>query len=124
MKLPWDLLRTLIVEMYGGKVDDEDDFSMLRKIVEKVVDPSAYETDHQLVEPRDSDEGLKVPTGTTMPDFMEWVARLPEREPPTYLGLPASAEKLLLVEQGQGVIRDMKKICDLLEDEETGQEEQ
>lgn len=123
MKLPWDLLRTLIVETYGGKVDDEGDFGMLKKIVEDVVDQSAYETDHQLVEPRDSDEGLKVPSGTTMSDFMEWVSRLPEREPPTYLGLPANAEKLLLVEQGQGVVRDMKKICDLLEDEETGQEE-
>jgi len=123
VKLPWDLLRTLIVETYGGKVDDEGDFGMLKKIVEDVVDQSAYETDHQLVEPRDSDEGLKVPSGTTMSDFMEWVSRLPEREPPTYLGLPANAEKLLLVEQGQGVVRDMKKICDLLEDEETGQEE-
>lgn len=118
VKLPWDLLRTLIAEMYGGKVDNEGDFDMLKTIVSQVIDAAAYETDHQLVQPRESDEGLKVPNGTTMPDFMAWVSRLPEREPPTYLGLPANAEKLLLVEQGQVMIGDLKRVVDLLEDDE------
>jgi dynein heavy chain 1 len=53
-----------------------------------------------------------------MPDFMAWVAKLPEREPPTYLGLPANAEKLLLVEQGQVVIGDLKRVSDMLDEDE------
>jgi dynein heavy chain 1 len=104
--------------MYGGKVDNEDDFEQLKEIVKEVVDPAAYELNHQLVQPRENDDGLRVPSGTTMPDFMAWVAKLPEREPPTYLGLPANAEKLLLVEQGQVVIGDLKRVSDMLDEDE------
>ncbi len=103
-------------------MDNEGDFETLKKIVDQVVDPAAYETDHRLVEPRESDDGLKVPSGTTMPDFMSWVSRLPEREPPTYLGLPANAETLLLVEQGLVVVGDLKRVVDLLEEDEEGAE--
>jgi dynein heavy chain 1, cytosolic len=104
--------------MYGGKVDNDDDFEQLKEIVKEVVDPAAYELNHQLVQPRENDDGLRVPSGTTMPDFMAWVAKLPEREPPTYLGLPANAEKLLLVEQGQVVIGDLKRVSDMLDEDE------
>jgi dynein heavy chain 1 len=104
--------------MYGGKVDNEDDFEQLKEIVKEVVDPAAYELNHQLVQPRENDDGLRVPSGTTMPDFMAWVAKLPEREPPTYLGLPANAEKLLLVEQGQVVIGNLKRVSDMLDEDE------
>jgi dynein heavy chain 1, cytosolic len=104
--------------MYGGKVDNESDFEQLKDIVKEVVDPAAYELNHQLVQPRENDDGLRVPSGTTMPDFMAWVAKLPEREPPTYLGLPANAEKLLLVEQGQVVIGDLKRVSDMLDEDE------
>jgi dynein heavy chain 1, cytosolic len=104
--------------MYGGKVDNEGDFEQLKEIVKEVVDPAAYELNHQLVQPRENDDGLRVPSGTTMPDFMAWVAKLPEREPPTYLGLPANAEKLLLVEQGQVVIGDLKRVSDMLDEDE------
>ena len=99
-------------------MDNDDDFEQLKEIVKEVVDPAAYELNHQLVQPRENDDGLRVPSGTTMPDFMAWVAKLPEREPPTYLGLPANAEKLLLVEQGQVVIGDLKRVSDMLDEDE------
>jgi dynein heavy chain 1 len=53
-----------------------------------------------------------------MPEFMEWVDRLPEREPPTYLGLPANAEKLLLVGHGKSTIENLKRITHILEEAE------
>ena len=84
----------------------------------EVMDPAAYELDHRLVQPRENDDGLKLPSGTTLPDFMDWVAKLPEREPPTYLGLPPNAEKLLLVERGRAVIGDLKRVSDMLEEDE------
>ena len=99
-------------------MDNEGDFEQLKEIVKEVVDPAAYELNHQLVQPRENDDGLRVPAGTTMPDFMAWVSKLPEREPPTYLGLPANAEKLLLVEQGQVVIGDLKRVSDMLDEDE------
>lgn len=53
-----------------------------------------------------------------MKDFGKWVEGLPEREPPTYLGLPADAEKLLLVGRGREVVADVERIADLLDEEE------
>jgi dynein heavy chain 1, cytosolic len=117
-KLPWDLLRTLITEMYGGKIDDEDDFELLRQLVSNVLDSAAFEVDHRLAHGGEGDEGLTVPSGRTTEDFSVWVAKLPEREPPVYLGLPPDAEKVLLVGQGQRMTADVERISDLLDEEE------
>ena len=118
-KMPWDLIRTLITETYGGKIDDEGDFNQLRQLVGSVLTSDAYEIDYRLIKGgHDGDAGLTVPEGTSMKIFMEWVNRLPEREPPTYLGLPPNAEKLLLVGQGKNMIGNLAKIVDLLEEGE------
>lgn len=53
-----------------------------------------------------------------MQDFVEWVDKLPEREPPTYLGLPANAEKLLLVGHGRSTIANVARITEILEEGE------
>lgn len=133
VKLPWELLRTLITETYGGKIDDEEDFEQLRQIVEQCMTPAAFEDGHQLVEGvegkeaqahSEGDGGLTVPEGTTMPDFMKWVDRMPEREPPTYLGLPANAEKLLLVGHGKTTISNVSRITELLHEGEQSSEEE
>ncbi|KAF5872560.1 putative dynein heavy chain protein [Botrytis fragariae] len=120
--LPWDMLRTLIVETYGGKIDDEGDFARLTQLVHSFMTPAAYDIGHKLVEGVAGDESetgnLVVPSGTTMKDFTEWVKKLPEREPPTYLGLPANAEKLLLVGQGRSMIQNLGKITEMLDEGE------
>ena len=120
VKMPWDLIRTLIVETYGGKIDDDDDFKQLRQLVESVLQSEAYEEDHKLVEGKDTEDGssLTVPGGTNMNGYMDWVNHLPEREPPTYLGLPANAEKILLVGHGQNMINNMAKVRDMLDEGE------
>ena len=90
--------------------------------------PAAFEPDHHLVErasngeqpnTEDSrDAGLIVPEGNEIKDFMLWVNQLPEREPPNYLGLPANAEKMLLVGHGRQTIDNLVKIRELLEESE------
>lgn len=125
--MPWDLLRTLITETYGGKIDDDGDFEQLSQLVHDVLTPAAFDQGHKLVEGVQGEEGgayiqgdgdLTVPEGTGMKDFMQWVNRLPEREPPTWLGLPANAEKLLLVGHGQKMIANVAQITELLEGEQ------
>lgn len=117
--LPWDMIRTLVVETYGGKIDNEGDFARLTELVHSFLTPSAYEIGHKLVEGSEQDEGtLVVPSGTSLKDFTEWIQKLPEREPPTYLGLPANAEKLLLVGQGKSMIQNLEKITELLDEGE------
>jgi hypothetical protein len=63
--------------MYGGKIDDDGNMETLSRIVKSVVSLAAYELDHYLVHAGDSDHGLKVSTGTTMPDFMIWAPNFP-----------------------------------------------
>ena len=127
VKIPWDLIRTLITETYGGKIDNEDDWRQLSELVNSFLTPEAFEDDHKLVKgaPRgeaevytEGDGSLTVPEGNEMKDFMEWVNRLPEREPPTYLGLPANAEKLLLVGHGRNTIANMARITEILDESE------
>ncbi|KAL9129037.1 MAG: hypothetical protein Q9217_002407 [Psora testacea] len=131
-KIPWELIRTLITETYGGKIDDEDDFEQLSKLVDNFMTPAAFEVDHQLVQCAtreqagkytEGDGSLTVPEGNEMKDFIEWVNRLPEREPPTYLGLPANAEKLLLVGHGRQTIENWDKITQILDESEQLSEE-
>lgn len=120
--LPWDMIRTLIIETYGGKIDDEGDFARLTQLVTSFLTPSAYDIGHKLVEgvagTGVEDGSLVVPSGTSLKDFTEWIQKLPEREPPTYLGLPANAEKLLLVGQGTSMIQNLEKITELLDEGE------
>ncbi|CAG8978577.1 hypothetical protein HYALB_00010542 [Hymenoscyphus albidus] len=123
--LPWEMIRTLIVETYGGKIDDEGDFARLTQLVHSFLTPAAYEIGHKLVEGAagnlgdgSNDGSLIVPSGTSIQEFTQWIQKLPEREPPTYLGLPANAEKLLLVGQGRSMIQNLDRITELLDEGE------
>ena len=120
--IPWDMIRYLVTETYGGKIDDESDFAVLRQLVASFLTPSAYDIGHRLVrggsEGQAAEDDLVVPSGTSLQEFMGWIGRLPEREPPTYLGLPANAEKLLLVGLGRSLVGDLKKVTDLLDEGE------
>ncbi|PGH26987.1 dynein heavy chain, cytoplasmic [Polytolypa hystricis UAMH7299] len=116
-KFPWDLIRTLVTETYGGKIDDSDDFQQLEDLVDSLFTPAAFEEEHKLVPGVEEDE-LRLPSSTSLRDFVEWVNRLPEREPPTYLGLPANAEKLLLVGHGKKMIANLAKVTNLLDEGE------
>ncbi|KAL2864679.1 dynein heavy chain [Aspergillus lucknowensis] len=117
-KLPWDMIRTLVTEMYGGKVDDSGDFQQLERLVNSFLTPAAFEDEYKLVSGVENDECLTLPGTTGIRDFVAWVNRLPEREPPTYLGLPANAEKLLLVGHGKKMISDLAKVTSLLDEGE------
>lgn len=110
------MIRYLVTETYGGKIDDEGDFKLLGQLVSRLLTPEAYDVDHKLVDGPDG--GLLVPSGTNLQDFMGWIHKLPEREPPTYLGLPANAEKLLLGGLGRSLIGNLKKVLDLLDEGE------
>jgi len=112
------MIRYLVTETYGGKIDDEGDFSMLAQLVRTFLTPSAFELGHKLVEDGGGEGDLAVPGGTSLQEFMGWIQKLPEREPPTYLGLPANAEKLLLVGLGKSLIGNVKKVTDLLDEGE------
>jgi dynein heavy chain 1 len=117
-KIPWEMIRTLVIEMYGGKIDDEGDWRTLASIVGDCMTPAAFEDNFKIVKDTEHSEGLELPTTTGWKDFMQWVNELPEREPPTYLGLPANAEKLLLVGQAKEMVGNLKRVIEMLDEGE------
>ncbi|KKA28538.1 hypothetical protein TD95_002241 [Thielaviopsis punctulata] len=110
--IPWDILHYLVIQTYGGKIDDESDYAVLSDLVVRFLTPAAYELNHCLI------DTLAVPEGNAVKDFHEWIGALPEREPPTYLGLPANAEKLLLMGMGRDLIDKVRKVTDRLDESE------
>ena len=118
--IPWEMLRTMLTEMYGGKIDDEEDFATLKSLVDNFMTPAAFESEYNIIRglqpEQGSDSSLILPDGTQWNDFMGWVTKLPEREPPTYLGLPANAEKLLLVGQAKEMMSNLSLILGILDD--------
>ncbi|KAJ5828908.1 uncharacterized protein N7525_007161 [Penicillium rubens] len=117
-KIPWEMIRTLVAEMYGGKIDDAGDYQQLENLVNSFLTPAAFEDGYKLVSGVENDDLLTLPETTSMRDFVAWVNNLPEREPPTYLGLPANAEKLLLVGHGRKMISDLSRVTTLLDEGE------
>lgn len=116
--IPWDMIRTLVTEMYGGKIDDESDFRTLSSLVDSFLTPAAFEDNFKIIKDTEQGQGLELPSSTGWREFMEWVNALPEREPPTYLGLPANAEKLLLVGQAKSMCGNLAKVMDMLDEGE------
>lgn len=112
------MIRTLIAEMYGGKIDDAGDYQQLEGLVSSFITAAAFEDEYKLVSGVEKDHLLVLPSSTSMRDFVAWVNNLPEREPPTYLGLPANAEKLLLVGHGRKMISDLSRVTTLLDEGE------
>ncbi|CAK3926358.1 Dynein heavy chain, cytoplasmic [Lecanosticta acicola] len=119
--IPWDMLRELISEMYGGKVDDAEDMAQLKGLVTKTMTAEAFEDGFNLIGEvaEDSAVGMPLPNGTAKSVFLQWVKELPEREPPTYLGLPANAEKLLLVAHAEEMLKNLKTVMGVLDEGES-----
>ncbi|KAK3716178.1 dynein heavy chain [Vermiconidia calcicola] len=118
--IPWEMLRVLVAEMYGGKIDDAADYEQLKDLVNKTLTADAFEEGFNLIGEvaEDSAIGMPLPSGTAKKDFLQWVKELPEREPPTYLGLPANAEKLLLVAHAEEMLKNLKTVMSVLDEGE------
>ncbi|KAJ1679544.1 dynein heavy chain, partial [Spiromyces aspiralis] len=62
------------------------------------------------------DGKLVVPEGTLFQQFLEWCHKLPDREPPTWLGLPSNAENLLLTQRGNMLVQKILQLKALNDD--------
>lgn len=100
--IPWEAIRSLVREsVYGGKIDMEFDQILLDSFVAYLFSPKSFEVNFQLVKASDGEEGLMIPDATKLDHFVSWTRALPEQEPPSYLSLPPSAEKVIAIAQGE-----------------------
>jgi dynein heavy chain 1 len=116
--IPWDALRILIREtVYGGKIDSAFDQTVLDSFVNALFTPACFEPGFELVKGGES-EGLVIPEGTKMSHFIEWVRKLPDNQPPHWLGLPRNAENLLKGSRGRDMLSKVRKMSSLSGEDE------
>ncbi|GAA5808073.1 hypothetical protein MFLAVUS_001455 [Mucor flavus] len=120
-KIPWDAIRSLLKQsIYGGRIDNEYDQHLLNSFVNSLFRPECYDIDFELVKGNgENEKSIVVPDGTKMEQFMDWVGKLPDREPPTWLGLPSNAERVLLTLKGNKMLSKVRKMKSLSDDDET-----
>ncbi|KNC98573.1 uncharacterized protein SPPG_06258 [Spizellomyces punctatus DAOM BR117] len=118
-KIPWKAIRTLIKEtVYGGKIDNEFDQYLLNSFVDRLFTPASYDVNYPLVEEMDGISKLAIPDGIRMEQFLEWVDKLPEQQPPTWLGLPDNAEMMRMILKGEHMLSNVRKLRYSAEDDE------
>ncbi|KAN0062764.1 dynein heavy chain [Thecaphora frezii] len=114
--IPWDAIRSLLKQsVYGGKIDNNPDQTLLDSFVDELFTPAAYETGFALVKDKDP---LIAPEGTKMENFIAWVHALPEQQPPQWLALPPSAEKVIAAAQGTALLNKLVKMKQLADDDD------
>ncbi|BGP05267.1 dynein heavy chain [Rhodotorula toruloides] len=119
--IPWQAIRSLVREtVYGGKIDTEFDQSLLDSFVDTLFSPRAYDVDFDLVSSGENEAGLKVPDAVHLDQFLEWAAQLPEQEPPSYLALPPTAERVIAAAQASSLLARLVKMRSLDDDETVG----
>jgi dynein heavy chain 1 len=113
-KIPWQAIGTLFKEsVYGGRVDNDSDQDILNSFVDTLFTPHSYDIDFTLVPETSEGKAVLIPDGTRIEQFLDWVNKLPEREPPTWLGLPANAEHVLLTIKGNEMLAKVLKLKDI-----------
>lgn len=94
-QLPWQALQVLLAEsLYGGRVDQPFDQLALTAFITSILSPSNYSAEAVLV--RDATGPLVcLPDSLSRAALEAWVKALPDSNPPSWIGLPATAENHL-----------------------------
>ena len=123
-KVPWDAIRSsLELVMYGGRIDNAFDQARLKAFVHAVFTPQAYSSDFPLVSAFDpATNGFKTllaaPEATTYDGFRAWIEAMEDTSSPKWLGLQASAQKMLLVEHAVHTAAGLQALQDERQDQE------
>lgn len=117
--IPWDALRTLIKQsVYGGRIDSDFDQRLLDSFVDALFTPEAYNVYFDLVPNTRGTQVLNAPDGTKLERFMTWVQALPDREPPAWLSLPPTAERVIAIAQGNALLGNLRRMRMLADDDD------
>lgn len=115
-KVPFAAIFTLLSEcVYGGKIDNGFDRRLLNTFLKQLFSVSSFENDFKLVS--DDNFSLSMPEAVKKEQFVDWVDQLRVQQTPSWLGLPNSAEKVLLVNNCRDVIAKLLKLS-IIEEED------
>ncbi|OQR92538.1 dynein heavy chain [Achlya hypogyna] len=107
--IPWTAIKVILKEsLYGGRVDNKFDQALLDTLLDGVFCPESYDASFALV------ESVVIAAGKTKEQFGDWIHALPNANSPRWLGLPSSAESMLLTNQGARTLRQLQLMQDSL----------
>jgi dynein heavy chain 1, cytosolic len=116
-KVPFDAIFTLMSDcVYGGKIDNGFDRRLLDTFLKKLFTVASFDADHKLVE--DEAFVITIPEATRREQYVQWIENLKHQQTPSWLGLPNSAEKILLTNYGVEITNKLLKLSVMDEEEE------
>jgi len=116
-KLPFDAIFTLMSEcVYGGKIDNLFDRRLLNTFLKQLFSIKSFDNDCKLV--NDENYQINMPDAIKHEQFREWIDNLKHQQTPSWLGLPNSAEKVLLTTNCNDIVNKLLKLSVLDDDEE------
>jgi dynein heavy chain 1 len=103
-RIPWDALQSLIVKtVYGGKIDSEIDFEILKELVCEYLSPHMFDKEFSLV--NTTSYTLRIPESNDFNSLMAWTRSLADFEPPSWLSIPNRCD--LLIKESAGTSKLM-----------------
>jgi dynein heavy chain 1 len=97
-KIPWDAIQTVVSDaMYGGRVDNEFDQTILQSFIKHLFCEQAFNNDFALNLSLEAEHKLPSPDGRKREQFVAWCENLPVKGSPAWLGLPVHAERMLRI---------------------------
>jgi len=123
-KIPWDALRTLLWKVfYGGRVDNHFDQVLLKTLLDDIFTPKSFDADFALATSWQVGQAactveVALPDGNSREQFVAWVDGLPAANSPKWLGLPATAEAMLLRNHAERLTTQLLQMQDQEDDED------
>jgi dynein heavy chain 1 len=116
-KVPFDAIFTLMSDcVYGGKIDNAFDRRLLDTFIKQLFTAKSFDSDYKLVD--DESVNIAIPDAIRREQFLQWIENLKVQQTPSWLGLPNSAEKVLLNNYGVEVANKLMKLSVLDEEED------
>ena len=118
-KVPFNAIYTLLSDcVYGGKIDNQFDLRLLNTFLRNIFSITSFENDFKLVSDDSTSFHLTMPDATKREHFYEWIDSLKHQQTPSWLGLPNSAETVLLTNYCNEIVNKLLKLSILDEEEE------
>lgn len=99
------------------QIDNDFDQRLLTVFVQSVFSVEAFNGELPLVD-GGADGIVAVPDGSRREEFEGWVSQLKDHQSPEWIGLPANAENILLINRGKETVAKLLKLQQVEDEEE------
>jgi len=114
-KLPWEAIRsTLCKGVFGGRVINDSDQSILDNLVNRTFVSKAFNVDFTLADVKCAPV---LPEGSSKDELFAWIDSLPSHNPPTWIGLDETAEIARDKMVTESIVKKYEVVSNALSDE-------